>query len=130
MFLRKADALLVVVLLTIGACMLWSQDATQSPAASDQTQQSSATSSQQTSNTTEVSVTGCLKTGDQGGEYSVVGQDGKKYGLWASGKVKLDEHVGQVVTVTGRRKNPTKGDPDESAAVTVTGVKRVSDNCP
>jgi hypothetical protein len=120
----KINTLLLVVSLAVAGSLLFAQDSAQSPPAAGQNQQIRVTKNG------DLSVTGCLKTGDQGGEYSVVGQDGKKYGLWGSGKVKLDEHVGQVVTVTGRQKGPTKGDPDESAAITVTSVKRISDNCP
>jgi len=46
------------------------------------------------------SVTGCLAKGADGKSYSIKGSDGKNYSLTSS-KVKLDEHVGHTVTVTG-----------------------------
>jgi Alpha/beta hydrolase family len=38
-------------------------------------------------------VTGCLQKGDETGEYSITGEDGKTYGL-RSKSVKLSQHVG------------------------------------
>src|SRR6266404_8146482 len=46
------------------------------------------------------SVTGCLQKGDEPGEFSITGEDGKTWGLH-SNNVKLEEHVGHKVTVTG-----------------------------
>src|SRR5215469_14131223 len=45
-------------------------------------------------------VTGCLQKGDEAGEYSITGEDGKTYGL-RSKTVKLSQHLGHKVTVTG-----------------------------
>jgi hypothetical protein len=49
---------------------------------------------------TKATVTGCLQKGDEAGEYSITGEDGKTYGL-RSKTVKLWQHVGHKVTVTG-----------------------------
>ena len=48
----------------------------------------------------KTSVTGCLQKGDEAGEYSITGQDGKTYGL-RSKSVNLSKHLGHKVTVTG-----------------------------
>lgn len=45
-------------------------------------------------------VTGCLAKGADGKSYTITGSDGKSYTLTSS-TVKLDEHVGHKVTVTG-----------------------------
>jgi hypothetical protein len=45
-------------------------------------------------------VTGCLQKGDELGEFFITGEDGQNWGL-RSGNVKLDQHVGHEVTVTG-----------------------------
>src|SRR5690242_2342322 len=50
-----------------------------------------------------VTVTGCLQKGDEPNEYAITGEDGKKYGL-RSTTVKLDDHLGHKVAVTGRVK--------------------------
>jgi hypothetical protein len=49
---------------------------------------------------TKTTVTGCLQKGDEAGEYSITGEDGKTYGL-RSKTVKLSQHLGHKVTVTG-----------------------------
>ena len=49
-------------------------------------------------------VTGCLQKGDQADLFSITGEDGKSWDLRSS-TVKLDEHVGHKVTVTG---SPTR----------------------
>ena len=38
-------------------------------------------------------VTGCLQKGDEPGEFSITGEDGKTWGLESS-SVKLEEHIG------------------------------------
>ena len=48
----------------------------------------------------KTTVTGCLQKGDEPGEYSITGEDGKTYGL-RSRTVKLSAHLGHKVTVTG-----------------------------
>jgi hypothetical protein len=46
-------------------------------------------------------VTGCLKSGKQAGHYMLMAADGTTYHL-RSRQVKLEEHVGHTVEVTGR----------------------------
>ena len=86
------------------------------------------------------SVTGCLQKGDEAGEFSITGEDGKTWGL-RSTSVKLDEHLGHKVTVTGSTTHETKaeekkegqvenaGSKAEYADLTVTSLKMVSDTC-
>jgi hypothetical protein len=51
----------------------------------------------------KTTVTGCLQKGDEANEFSVMGEDGKTYGLRSS-TVDLSKHLGHKVTVTGTLK--------------------------
>ena|ERR1700680_1878377 len=85
-------------------------------------------------------VTGCLQKGDEAGEFSITGEDGKTWGL-RSTSVKLDQHLGHKVTVTGSATHETKAEEKkegqvenaaskaEYADLTVTSLKMVSDSC-
>jgi len=85
-------------------------------------------------------VTGCLQKGDEAGEFSIKGEDGKTWGL-RSTSVKLDQHIGHQVTVTGSTTHETKaeekkegqvenaGSKMEYADLTVTSLKMVSESC-
>ena len=85
-------------------------------------------------------VTGCLQKGDEAGEFSLKGDDGKTWGL-RSTSVKLDQHIGHQVTVTGSTTHETKaeekkegqvenaGSKTEYADLTVTSLKMVSESC-
>ena len=85
-------------------------------------------------------VTGCLQKGDEAGEFSIKGEDGKTWGL-RSTSVKLDQHIGHQVTVTGSATHETKaeekkegqvqnaGSKTEYADLTVTSLKMVSESC-
>jgi hypothetical protein len=98
------------------------------------------TSAQQKSASGKTTVTGCLQKGDESGEYSITGQDGKTYGL-RSKAVNLSEHLGHKVTVTGTLKAESaekeKGEAEEhekkeaaeAGDVRVTNLKMVSDKC-
>ena len=89
------------------------------------------------SNTT---VTGCLQKGDDAGEYSITGEDGKTYGL-RSKTVKLSQHLGHKVTVTGTLRAESaekekseaeeheKKEAAEAGDIRVTDLKMVSDKC-
>src|SRR5713101_3008275 len=55
-------------------------------------------------NTKAKTVTGCLQKGDQPDQFSITGEDGKSFDLLSS-TVKLADHVGHKVTVTG---SPTR----------------------
>ena len=91
----------------------------------------------------KTSVTGCLQKGDEAGEYSITGEDGKMYGL-RSKTVKLSEHVGHKVTATGTLRAESaekekdekaeveeheKGERAEAGDIRVTNLKMVSDKC-
>src|SRR6266567_2141040 len=89
-------------------------------------------------------VTGCLQKGDEAGEFSITGEDGKTWGL-RSTSVKLGEHLGHKVTVTGSTTHETKAQEKaeekkegqvenaaskaEYADLTVTSLKMVSETC-
>jgi hypothetical protein len=83
-----------------------------------------------------VTVTGCLAKGDEAGEYSITGDDGKTYGLRSS-KIKLAEHLGHKVTVAGaisKLENPKKEEAKtgkrEIGDLRVTNLTMVSSSCP
>jgi hypothetical protein len=89
-------------------------------------------------------VTGCLQKGDEPGEFSITGEDGKTWGLRSS-NVKLDQHVGHQVTVTGSAQRESKAQEkaeekkegqmenaagkEEYGDLRVTNLKMVSDTC-
>jgi hypothetical protein len=88
----------------------------------------------------KTTVTGCLQKGDEPGEYSITGEDGKTYGL-RSRTVKLSEHLGHKVTITGtlraesaeKEKGEAAEHENKEAAeagdIRVTELKMVSDKC-
>jgi hypothetical protein len=87
----------------------------------------------------KTTVTGCLQKGDEAGEYSITGEDGKMYGL-RSQTVKLSQHVGHKVTITGTLRTESteeKGEAEEhekkeaaeAGDIKVTDLKMVSDKC-
>jgi len=89
-------------------------------------------------------VTGCLQKGEVSGEFSIKGEDGKTWEL-SSTTVKLDQHLGHKVTVTGSTTHESAktekaeekkegqvenaGSKAEYADLTVTSLKMVSDSC-
>jgi hypothetical protein len=85
-------------------------------------------------------VTGCLQKGDEPDEVSITGEDGKIWGL-RSTSVKLEQHVGHTVTVTGSITHDSKAEEKregqvekasgkaEYADLDVTSLKMVSETC-
>ena len=85
-------------------------------------------------------MTGCLQKGDEPGEYSITGEDGKTYGL-RSKAVNLSQHLGHKVTITGTLRAESaekeKGEAEEhekkeaveAGDIRVTDLKMVSDKC-
>jgi hypothetical protein len=89
-------------------------------------------------------VTGCLQKGDEPGEFSITGADGKTWGLRSS-NVKLEQHVGHRVTVTGSAHPESKAHEkaeekkegqmanaagkEEYGDLQVTNLKMVSETC-
>jgi len=72
-------------------------------------------------------VTGCLQKGDEADEFSLTGEDGKLYGL-RSAAVKLGDHVGHKVTVTGSFKaEGDEKDEDEAKESKENGKKEAGD---
>jgi hypothetical protein len=100
-------------------------------------------SAQEKSASGKTTVTGCLQKGDEAGEYSITGENGKTYGL-RSKAVILSEHIGHKVTVTGtlraesaEKEKDKKGEAEEhekkesseAGDMRVTNLKMVSDKC-
>lgn len=88
-------------------------------------------------------VTGCLQKGDEAGEFSIAGEDGKVWGLHSS-TVKLEDHVGHKVTVAGTASGESKADAkkekkegdvvkasqkEEYGDLRITSLKMISDTC-
>ena len=88
----------------------------------------------------KTTVTGCLQKGDEPGEYSITGEDGKTYGL-RSKAVNLSQHLGHKVTITGTLRPESaekeKGEAEEhekkeaaeAGDIRVTSLKMVSEKC-
>ncbi len=85
-------------------------------------------------------VTGCLQKGDQPDQFSITGEDGKSWDL-RSTAVKLADHVGHQVTVTGSPTREAKAEEKKEGQVEnaarkeelrelgVTSLKMVSQSC-
>jgi len=85
-------------------------------------------------------VTGCLQKGDEAGEFSITGENGKSWEL-RSKTVKLEQHVGHQVNVTGTAHHETKAEEkkegqmekasgkEEYGDLRVTDLKMVSETC-
>jgi hypothetical protein len=67
-------------------------------------------------------VTGCLQKGDQPDEFSITGENGKSWDLRSS-TVKLSDHVGHQVTVTGSPTRETKAEETKEGQVQNAGQK-------
>jgi hypothetical protein len=90
-----------------------------------------------------VTVTGCLQRGDDAGDFSMIARGGKTWELHST-SIKLDNHLGHTVTVTGPRTYESKtqeqteekregvvkaSSKEEYANLAVTGLKMVSETC-
>ena len=88
-------------------------------------------------------VTGCLQRGDDAGEFSIIARDGKTWELHST-SIKLDNHLGHTVTVTGPRTHESKAQEQAEekregvvkasskeayANLAVTSLKMVSETC-
>ena len=85
-------------------------------------------------------VTGCLQKGDQPDQFSITGEDSKSWDLRSS-TVKLADHVGHQVTVTGSPTREAKAEEKKEGQVEnaarkevlgelrVTSLKMVSPSC-
>jgi hypothetical protein len=83
-----------------------------------------------------VTITGCVAKGESADEFAIT-QNGKKYGL-KSARVKLADHLGHQVMVTGKiTRPPGEGEENEKeeegggeyADVQVTSLKMISTSC-
>jgi hypothetical protein len=87
-----------------------------------------------------VTVTGCLEKGAKPGDVTITGTDGKSYDL-QSDSVKLAEHIGHQVAVTGTETREMKAEEKKEGQVekasskeaygnlNVTDLKMVSETC-
>ena len=90
-----------------------------------------------------MTVTGCLQKGDEVGEFSIAGEDGKVWGLRSS-TVKLEDHLGHKVTVAGTASGESKAEAkkekkegevenasqkEEYRDLRVTSLKMIGDTC-
>jgi len=88
-------------------------------------------------------VTGCLQKGDEPGEFALKADDGKLWELKSS-SVKLEEHLGHKVSVTGsateesraeEKAEKREGEVEKAASkeeygdIRVTSLKMISDSC-
>lgn len=85
-------------------------------------------------------VAGCLEKGDEPGEALITGEDGKTWGLHST-SVKLDQHLGHKVSVTGSITHESKAEEKkegqvekasekrEYADLEVTSLKMISETC-
>lgn len=136
---RLIFATLGVVFLTTLVCLA------QEPASQDSTKPTGAQEKQEHKPTHPTkTVTGCLQKGHEEGEFSITGDDGKSWDL-SSSRVKLDEHVGHQVTVTGSAHRESKAQEnaeekkegqvekasgkEEYGDLRVTDLKMVSETC-
>ena len=93
---------------------------------------------------TSRTVTGCLQKGHEPGELSITGEDGKTWDV-TSKSIKLDQHVGHQVTLTGSAHRESKAQEkaeekkeghvekaagkEEYGDLRVTDLKMVSETC-
>ncbi|HMJ20420.1 MAG TPA: YSC84-related protein [Terriglobales bacterium] len=90
-----------------------------------------------------VTITGCLQKGDDPDKFSMIARDGKTWELHST-RLKLDEHLGHTVTVTGPRTYESKtqekaeekregvvkaSNKEEYGDLGVTSLKMVSQTC-
>jgi hypothetical protein len=71
----------------------------------------------------EVTVTGCLQKGDEPGEVSITGEDGRTWDLHSTA-VKLDGHIGHKVSVTGTATRESKAEEKKEGQVENASGKR------
>jgi hypothetical protein len=134
-----ARILLSTVLALLVSLTALAQDTTK-PGYDQAKQDNTKTAPQEKSATKTNVVTGCLQKGDQPDEFSITGEDGKSWDLRSS-TVKLSDHVGHQVTVTGSPTRETKaeekkegqvqnaGQKEELGELRVISLKMVSQSC-
>ncbi len=100
-------------------------------------------SAQEQSTRGKATVTGCLQKGDEPGEFSITGANGKTYGL-RSKTVDLSQHLGHKVTVTGtlrpestenekgearENEKSEKKEMTEAGDIRVSNLQMISEKC-
>ena len=138
----KRLMLISIVLALLVSLMALAQDATKpsdDQAKQDNTKAAPQENQEKSASQTKT-VTGCLQKGDQPDEFSIRGEDGKSWELRSS-TVKLVDHVGHQVTVTGSPSREAKAEEkkegqvekaagkEELGELRVTGLKMVSQSC-
>lgn len=134
---RLMFATLVFTCLTTLVCLA------QEAAKPDNTKEATAQENQKPAPLSKT-VTGCLQKGHEPGELSITGEDGKTWDV-TSKRVKLDEHVGHQVTLTGFAHRESKAQEkaeekkegqienaatkEEYGDLRVTDLKMVSETC-
>jgi hypothetical protein len=124
--------LVTVLVVSVSPIFLRAQES----AAQEKSEQKMEKSTRHTEN-----VTGCLQKGDEAGGFALTGDDGKMWEL-RSQKIKLADHVGHKVTVTGsltqhsktHEEKMEKDEKKEAAGkdygdLRVTSLKMVSESC-
>jgi hypothetical protein len=134
---RLMFASLAFTCLTASVCLA------QEAAKQDNTKEATAQENRKPA-TARKTVTGCLQKGHEPGELSITGEDGKTWDV-TSKSVKLDEHVGHQVTLTGSARRESKAQEkaeekkegqvekaagkEEYGDLRVTDLKMVSETC-
>jgi len=140
--MKKRLMLFSIVLALLVSLTALAQDTTKP--SDDQAKQDNSKAAQQESPEKSASqtktVTGCLQKGDQPDQFSITGEDGKSWDLRSS-TVKLADHVGHQVTVTGSPTREAKAEEKKEGQVEnaarkeklgelrVTSLKMVSQSC-
>ena len=137
-----ARILLSTVLALLVSLTAFAQDTTKpsyDPAKQDNTK-TAPQENQEKSASKTMAVTGCLQKSAQPDQFSITGEDGKSWDL-RSTAVKLADHVGHQVTVTGSPTREAKaeekkegqvenaGQKEELGELRVTSLKMISKSC-
>ncbi len=135
---RLMFATLSFVFLTSLVCLA------QEPANQDKPKETAAQEKREAKPMPTKTLTGCLQKGTEAAVFSITAEDGKNWDL-SSTTVKLDEHVGHQVTVTGSVHHESKAQEqaeekkegqmekaagkEEYGDLRVTDLKMVSETC-
>jgi len=116
--MKKRLMLFSIVLALLVSLTALAQDTTKP--SDDQAKQDNTKAAQQENQEKSASqtktVTGCLQKYDQPDQFSITGEDGKSWDLRSSA-VKLADHVGHQVTVTGSPTREAKAEEEKGGQV-------------
>jgi len=128
-------SIVFTLLVSLSALAQYGQDNNAKPNSQDSQAKTSAKEAK--------TVTGCLQKGDEPGEFALKADDGKVWELKSS-SVKLEEHLGHKVSVSGsareesraeEKKEKREGDvekasnKEEYGDIRVTSLKMISESC-